>query len=205
MRCLQRLHGPYTTLAQLRPYAHWNKPQKGAFLSGKGNWFLASFRLVRQSGGRMIKELLEKNRSFRRFYEDESVEAATLEALVDLTRLCASSANLQPLKYAISAKRETNARIFPFLKWAGYLKDWPGPSPGERPAAYIIVLGDRTISETSGSDHGIVPQTTLLGAVEAGLGGCIISNVDRGALVKELTIDERYEILMVISIRRPQE
>ena len=153
----------------------------------------------------MIKELLEKNRSFRRFYEDESVEAATLEALVDLTRLCASSANLQPLKYAISAKRETNARIFPFLKWAGYLKDWPGPSPGERPAAYIIVLGDRTISETNGSDHGIAAQTILLGAVEAGLGGCIISNVDRGALVKELTIDERYEILMVIAIGRPKE
>lgn len=39
--------------------------------------------------------------------------------LVDLARLSASGANLQPLKYILSCDRETNARIFPHTRWAG--------------------------------------------------------------------------------------
>ena len=88
----------------------------------------------------MLRNLVERNRSYRRFHEDVAVDWGTLERLVDLARLSPSAANLQPLKYVLSCEPARNALIFPHLAWAGYLADWPGPSEGERPAAYVIIL-----------------------------------------------------------------
>ncbi len=152
-----------------------------------------------------LKSLVRKNRSYRRFYGNERIRAATLKGLVDIARLCASSANLQPLKYRLSSGAVTNEKIFPCLKWAGYLKDWDGPSGDEKPPAYIIILGDTRISKSFGYDAGIAAQSILLGAVEKGLGGCIIGSVDRKALAKALEIPGYLEILLVIAIGRPAE
>jgi len=102
----------------------------------------------------------------------------TLKDLIDLARLSASAANRQPLKYMLSNEKERNAVIFSTLKWAAYLKDWDGPEEGERPAAYIIVLGDTQVSHSFGCDHGIASQNVLLGATEMGLGGCIVAVVE---------------------------
>jgi len=112
---------------------------------------------------------------------------------------------MQPLRYILSADPEMNALIFPHLAWAGYLKDWPGPEEGERPAAYIIVLSDTEISKSPHVDAGIVAQTMLLGAVEQGLNGCILVSVKREGLRKALQIPERYEILMVIALGKGKE
>jgi nitroreductase len=152
----------------------------------------------------MIKELVRKTRSCRRFRE-EPVPVELLRDLIDLARLSASGANLQPLKYILSGERETNEIIFPLLKWAGYLKEWEGPGEGERPGAYIIVLGDRSISKNVGCDHGIASQNILLGATSAGLGCCIIGSVDRDSLRKKLHIPEQFEILHVIALGKPGE
>lgn len=153
----------------------------------------------------MIRDLIVKNRSYRRFYEDEPVSLQTLKGFIDLARLCASSANLQPLRYIVSCDPERNALIFPHLRWAGYLKDWPGPTEGERPPAYIIVLGDLEVAKNFGCDHGIAAQSILLGAVENGLGGCIIASINRDGLRNALGIAPRYEILLAIAIGRPKE
>jgi nitroreductase len=153
----------------------------------------------------MFKDLVLKTRSYRRFYEDVAVDMATLRELVDLARLTASAANRQPLKYVLSCDRETNARIFPTLAWAGYLKDWGGPKEGERPAAYIIIMLDNEITESAGCDHGIAAQTIMLGANEKGLGGCIIASVKKPALHEALGIDECYSILLVLALGKPKE
>jgi nitroreductase len=153
----------------------------------------------------MIRDLIVKNRSFRRFHEEITIERKTLEELIDLARLSASAANLQPLKYIISCERQKNALIFPSLAWAGYLKDWPGPAEGERPAAYIIILGDTKISKTFGCDHGIAAQSILLGAAEKGLGGCMIGSVQRDQLGEALNIPSRYQILLVLALGQPRE
>jgi nitroreductase len=129
----------------------------------------------------------------------------TLRSLVDLARLSGSAANRQPLKYILSNEKEKNDTIFPKLAWAAYLKDWDGPEKGERPSAYIIVLGDKEISDAFGCDHGIATQNILLGATHMGLGGCIIGSVDRKRLRKELQIPDRYEILHVITLGKPKE
>jgi nitroreductase len=152
-----------------------------------------------------IRDLVLKNRSYRRFDENESISAETLRELVDLARLSPSAANLQPLRFILSTDSEKNARIFPCLAWAGYLKDWPGPAEGERPSAYIVILGDTAVARSFGCDHGIAAQTILLGAAERGLGGCMIASIKREALRQTLNISEQYEILLVLAMGRPRE
>ena len=153
----------------------------------------------------MLKELVRRNRSYRRFYQDKPVELETLRELIDLARLSASGANLQPLKYILCCDPGVNAQIFPSLAWAGYLRDWPGPAEGERPAAYVIILGDTEICKGFGVDHGIAAQSIMLGATEKGLGGCIIASIDRPALRKTLNVSDQYEILLVLALGKPKE
>jgi nitroreductase len=153
----------------------------------------------------MLKDLILRNRSYRRFYQEIPISLDDLKEFVDLARQSASAANRQPLKYFLSYQPEMNARIFPYLAWAGYLKDWGGPKEGEKPSAYIIVLGDKTITQAFGCDHGIAAQSILLGASEKGLGGCIIGSVQKSELSRELGIPEQYEVLIAIALGKPKE
>ena len=148
----------------------------------------------------MLKELLTNTRACRRFKEDVAVSRAMLIELVDMARISASAGNLQPLKYVLSWEPAKNALIFPSLEWAGYLTDWSGPEKGERPAAYIVILGDTTITESFGCDHGIAAQCIVLGAREKGLGACILGAVRRKDLKSSLKIPEHYKVLLVIAV-----
>jgi len=153
----------------------------------------------------MLRDLVFRNRSYRRFYQDVPIDGETLRQLVDLGRLSASGANRQPLKYWLSCDPATNALVFPCLAWAGYLTDWPGPVEGERPSAYILVLCDTEIAPSAGVDHGIAAQSILLGATEKGLGGCIVGSIQRGPLQQALGIADRYDILYVLALGMPKE
>ena len=153
----------------------------------------------------MIRDLIIQNRTCRRFHQEVAIELETLRGLVDLARLSASGANRQPLKYVLSCDLQKNALIFSHLGWAGYLRDWPGPPEGERPSAYIIILGDTEISKNFFCDHGIAAQSILLGAREKGLGGCIHGSVKKDELSKALGILPRYEILLALSLGKPKE
>jgi nitroreductase len=154
---------------------------------------------------RMLADLVRTCRSYRRFYEDHKVEEQTLRELVDLARLGASGHNLQPFKYMLSWKPERNALIFPHLTWAAYLKDWPGPPEGERPSAYVVLLGDTEIRKSFSFDQGISAQNILLGAREKGLGGCILAAIQRDQLRTALQVPDRYEILFVLALGEPKE
>jgi nitroreductase len=153
----------------------------------------------------MFRELVLKNRSVRKFKQNEPVAKETLKELVDLARLSASGANMQPLKYILSCSKDKNELIFPNLAWAGYLKDWDAPAEGQRPAGYIIILGDTQIRKSFGCDHGVAAQSILLGAAEKGLSGCMIGSVNREKLRKNLGIPNRYEILLVIALGKADE
>jgi len=152
-----------------------------------------------------LKELVFKTRSYRRFNEAYKVETSVLENLVDLARLSASGANRQPLKFLIYNTPEECLKVFPYLAWAGYLTEWPGPERGERPSSYIIILGDKSVTEVFGVDHGIAAQSIMLGATEAGLGGCIIASIKRDELIEELSIPDNFEVLLVLALGMPVE
>jgi nitroreductase len=153
----------------------------------------------------MLKDLILKNRSYRRFRQDTPVTLETLRELVELARFSASVSNRQPLKYILCCDPEVNARIFLHLAWAGFLADWGGPAQDERPTAYIIILNDKTIAKVPGVDHGIAAQSIMLGASERGLGGCMVGSIEKGGLRKVLGIPDQYEILLVLALGKPAE
>ena len=153
----------------------------------------------------MIRDLIQKNRSYRRFDSNVKLSAEQISQWIDLARMSASGRNMQPLKYAIVTQPEVCAKIFPFLGWAGYLSDWKGPAESERPVAYVAVLKDRLVSENHYCDDGIAIQSILLGAVEDGFGGCIIGSVNKSKVSRILQLPENLEILWLIALGKPAE
>jgi nitroreductase len=153
----------------------------------------------------MIADLIKANRSCRRFDEEHPISTENLLELVDLARLSASAANLQPLRYIISCDAATNAKIFECLTWAYYLKEWPGPPSGERPGAYIVILHDTRVSKALDCDHGIASQSIMLAAREMGLAGCMLAAVKRPRLRSLLKIPKPMKIKLVLAIGKPKE
>ena len=153
----------------------------------------------------MLRNLILKNRSYRRFYQSRPVPEEQVREWIDLARNSASAGNSQPLKYIISAEASINVKIFETLAWAGYLSDWAGPEDGERPSAYIIMLHDTLVRNKYLCDDGIAAQSILLGAVESGFGGCIIHSVNRIKLRDLLKLQDHLEIIQVIALGRPKE
>lgn len=158
-----------------------------------------------QAKFRELEKLVKLTRSFRRFNERLKISRSVLLKLVNLARLSASGGNNQPLKYFLSCTAKRNALIFPCLAWAGYLKDWRGPAAGERPAAYIVILGDTRLSKGFGGDYGIAAQSIMLGSTAMGLGGCMIGSIDRDRLRQALKIAPQFEILLVLALGQPKE
>ena len=153
----------------------------------------------------MLIDLIRKNRSYRRFYQEEAVPTEALRSMVEAARLSASSRNIQPLKFVLCNEPQKNAQIFATLGWAGYLKDWPGPQEGERPSAYIIQVLDTQISAHASVDPGIMAQSMLLQATELGFGGCMIGSFQPQVLAEVLALPERYSIQLVIALGKPKE
>ena len=153
----------------------------------------------------MLKDLVLKNRSYRRFYQGETINEKTLLELVELARLSSSGRNIQALKYVLSYDEDTNEKIFKNINWAGYLKEWNGPEEGEKPSAYIVMVLDTDLTKSCYWDHGIAAQSILLGATEKELGGCMFGSIDKKNLRRDINIDDKFEILMVIAIGKPKE
>ena len=158
----------------------------------------------------MIKEIIKKTRSFRRFDQSYGIERNTLVELIELARLSASPTNIQSLKYFISCDTETNKKIFNTLKWASGLPEWGGPKEGEKPTAYIVMLGDNSLIPEGKRNYfeievGIQGQSIRIGATEKGLGSCPIAAINRAQLAEELKIDLKFNIELVIAIGKPAE
>ena len=56
-----------------------------------------------------------------------------------------------------------------------------------------MILGDKSVTEIFGVDHGIAAQSIMLGATEAGLGGCMIGSIKREELCDELSIPDNMK------------
>ena len=152
-----------------------------------------------------LNDLARKCRSYRRFNEKRTISRDELTDLIALARLSPSARNGQPLRFILSTEKATNERIFPLIAWAGYLKDWDGPEAGERPTGYIVVLSSESLGGHLLFDAGLAVQSILLGAVEKGLGGCIIGAYSKEKLKEAIAIPTGYEPLYIIALGEPTE
>jgi len=153
----------------------------------------------------MFKDIVAANRSYRRFDGSTAISMQVLEELAGLARFCPSSANRQPLRFILCNSPSENEAVFACLKWAAYLKDWDGPTPSERPTAYIVVVNTAKDWDMAKIDLGIAAQTIMLGAVEKGLGGCMLGAIDRERLRTHLGLDPDMEISLVLALGKPAE
>ncbi len=158
----------------------------------------------------MLKDLILKNKTYRRFDESYQVPYSLLEQWIETLRFIPTARNQQALKYLIVTDPQLREKIFPHLAWAGYLKDWPGPEKGERPTAYIIISIDNKISDNYIAhwtlvDLGIAIQTILLSAAENDLGGCVIVAFNKKQLRNTLQIPDFLDLQAVLAIGKPVE
>jgi len=157
----------------------------------------------------MISQLVSRTRTIRRFAEEKTIDHDQLRELLDLARLGGSARNAQVLKYMVVTEDALRRQLFPLLGWAGYLRDWPGPGPGERPPAYIVCLLDRELLRgpeiEAHFDLGIATQNLLLGAAECGLFGCRIGAFSPSLVQRLLQLDDRFKVLLVLALGYPAE
>ena len=147
-----------------------------------------------------IERLLAFDRSVRRFHANKEITEETLLQLVNLTRFCASSQNMQPLRYVLITTQTEKDALFPHLLWARHLKDWEGPSPHERPAAYLVQLTDTDIAPSLLCDCGLELQAITLGAAALGINCCIIRNFNPREVHQTLHLADNYKVEYVLAL-----
>jgi len=156
----------------------------------------------------MVKDLIIKNRSYRGYDENYRFTREQLAEYVDGARFCASSVNIQPLKYYIAWEKEDVDRIQRRTRWARQLPQMTLPHPGMCPTGFIVICQDKNISDNLNrfmKDIGIVAQSILLMAAEEGLGGCMIGNYDALDVREGLGLPENLQPMLVIALGKPAE
>lgn len=150
-----------------------------------------------------VKTAIRTRRSIRR-YQSKKVPQALLEELLELMRYYPSAANLQPLKFLPLTEDRDLAFMEETLKWAGYLPDY-AIAEDEYPAAYILVLGDLTISNQFEFAAGSAVTELLLAIHAEGLGGCCLGIPKRLQLSTYFDLDpEQYMPLYAVAVGYPK-
>ncbi len=155
-----------------------------------------------------LKDLVRSNRSYRGYDHSVKMTREQLSELVELARLCPSSVNMQPLKFRLVWEEEEAARLQRETRWARGLPDMVLPHPGKEPTAFIVICQDDEVNDSLNrfmKDVGIVAQTMLLGAVEMGLGGCMIGNFTAGSVRETLGLSEHMHPLLIVALGKPDE
>ena len=156
----------------------------------------------------MFKDLVKKSRSYRGYDESRKITREELLELVDCARYAPSSVNQQPLKYYLAWEQEQLDRIQPLTGWAKALPDLDLPHPGKRPTAFIVICQETQWAPNLNAflrDVGIVAQTMLLAATDAGLGGIMIGNFSPEKVAKALELPEHIVPMLIIALGKPDE
>ena len=146
-----------------------------------------------------------KNRSVRRFKQEIAISERDLLLFIDSARLAPCGANLQLLRFTPVTERKHCLRIFPALKWAGYLEDWNGPEEGCRPPAYIIIHAPNGERRHIPVDIGIAAAYIVLSARESGYGSCMIMSFDAEMIEEAAGTPGGYHPFLIIALGVPGE
>ena len=151
-----------------------------------------------------INEAILKRRTIRKFTQ-KPIDDSILSELVNAARLAPTAANMQPLKFAVIKDKKLLDDIFPLTKWAGYLPDG-APKDGERPAAYIAILGDMSIKKEFQVDAGAAAASITLAAMGHSLGSCWLGAIKRDEITDVLALDKsRFSLLYLVALGYPAQ
>lgn len=147
-----------------------------------------------------VREAIERRRTIRKF-TDRVIDKSDLHELIDCARLAAYGANLQPLKFRTVTEENEVKSVFPHIKWAGYLTDG-APKEGEKPNAYIAILGDTQIKKNGAfeTDAGAAITTMMLRATELNLATCWLGAINREKISEILHIPENLNLLYLLAV-----
>ncbi len=151
-----------------------------------------------------INEAIMKRRSIRKF-KSKDIPIETLKKLVEFGSMAASGMNVQPIKYII-AKGDTASEIFPYTRWAGYLKGKGSPSFEERPSAFLLILNDNQLRQSGYElDAGAAVQNILVAAHAMGIGTCWLGAIDYEKISEIAKIDKRYKLISAVAVGYPAQ
>ena len=140
-------------------------------------------------------------RTIRQFRQ-KPIPKSILRRLINAARLAPSAANLQPLEFMVITDKDICAKIFPHLRWAGYIHPAGTPPPDKIPVAYIVVLVNKNKARPryAAYDVGAAVQNILLAAWENGIGSCWMQSIERGRIKEILGIFRDSRIDSIISL-----
>lgn len=147
-----------------------------------------------------FRKLVEEARTCRRFHEDRPLGMGDLEWLADCARLTPSARNAQVLRYVLVGPGAVCQELFGLTRWAGALKDWGGPHPGERPTAFMALLLPESAGSMGCFDAGIAAQTIQLAAASRGWGCCILLSFDQARAAALLRVPTGMKIALLLGL-----
>ena len=146
---------------------------------------------------------INQRRTIRRF-QNRPVTPEQVSKLVDLSRMYASGANLQPIRYIGVTTQPLLGEVFATLRWAGYL---PGFEIREdqRPMAYVVLTCEPKVKKNCQFDLGAAATTLMLAAEGEGLSTCCLASFQADTLRAILQLDDSVEPLLVIAVGYPDQ
>lgn len=150
-------------------------------------------------------ERIVSRRTIRQF-KPVPVSLNLLKKLAEAGRLAPSAGNLQPLEFVVVDDERIRSRIFPCLRWAGYIAPRGNPRPGQEPMAYIVVVVNLKVREKGYEyDVGAAMENMILAAWDEGLGTCWLISVEREKVKEILGIPDGYKVDCVLALGYPAE
>jgi len=151
-----------------------------------------------------VKEAITTRRTVRSF-RDEHISSEILKEICETSRLYASAANLQPVRFSIINDSSVCKEVFEHVRLAGYTPDYK-VLPENEPPAYILLSSELQAGAHLLFDVGAAATNIMLLAKEYGMDTCCIGNFSKENIAEILHIDlEKYRPLYLIAIGKSDQ
>lgn len=151
-----------------------------------------------------IKEAVITRRTVRAFTE-EKISSELLKEICVASRLYASAANLQPIRFRIITDKMVCDEVFQNVRLAAYTPDYK-VLPQNEPPAYILLATETKVSPNPQFDAGAAATNIMLLAKEYGMDTCCIGNFSKEKIAELLQIDsEIYQPMYLIAIGKSEQ
>ena len=156
----------------------------------------------------MIKDIVKANRSYRSFDRNVRISEEQLLEWIDTARITPSTMNKQAIKFKICFTDEDCKKCLSLVRFGAALPNKVMPPKDHEPTAYIIIVVDKEIAPNYTlffKDTGIVAQTVMLQAAEAGFGGCMLGSGAPERIAEAFSMPENIVPTLVLALGRPDE